>query len=61
MGTVLREAAGVEEREREEGGGDLGEGRVFPACWGRGGSSQPVGHHNHFSVQSFPVRHLTLW
>ena len=32
-GTVLREAAGVEEREREEGGGDLGEGRVFPACW----------------------------
>mgnify|MGYP006996577945 CR=1 FL=1 len=33
MGTVLREAAGVEEREREEGGGDLGEGRVFPACW----------------------------
>lgn len=50
MGTVLREAAGVEEREREEGGGDLG----------RGGSSQPVGHHNHFSVQAFPVRHLTL-
>ena len=23
----------LEQREREEGGGDLGEGRVFPACW----------------------------
>lgn len=32
-GTVLTEEAGVEQRKREEGGGDLGEGRVFPACW----------------------------
>lgn len=49
-GTVWTEAVGVEEREREEGGG----------VWGRGGSSQPAGHHNHFILQAFPVCHLTL-